>query len=328
MQLDQEKIICPNCRNGFDAKSDFCPNCGQKNKPLDLHFKYFIYEFLDASFNLDSKVWRTFKLLLFYPGKLTKEFMAGKRASYMPPLRIYLIVSLVYFTVLSFVNADIVNFKDDNNNPITADSAIAILDSLDRATETKVPADSVVDDEIGSNKKKEAIITLGNVDQLGDLIAIEGDTAVGDEGNGVGHSIGEKLRKLGTKEGKEAFAATFRNYLSIGMFVLMPITALLFFFLFQKKTYYVQHLVFVLHLQSAMFILFTLFNLIEMGTSSGWIDLLLAFLFLSLLFAWVKKFYGIRWWKAILKSILFLMLFSVVFGLFLGVVGAISAWNI
>ena len=91
-----DKKHCPNCETSFDNSFKFCPNCGQANKKLSLNFKYFVSEFLSGMFNLDSKIFRTLRLLFLRPGMLTKEFIKGRRNSYIPPVRLYLIGSLIY----------------------------------------------------------------------------------------------------------------------------------------------------------------------------------------------------------------------------------------
>jgi hypothetical protein len=100
--IESNKTTCPNCGNDFDKSFAYCPYCGQANKKLNLSFKYVVSEFLAASFNVDSKLFITLKLLLLKPAKLTHEFLAGKRAKYISPIRLYLLISLVYFFILTF----------------------------------------------------------------------------------------------------------------------------------------------------------------------------------------------------------------------------------
>ena len=101
MHTPKAQIQCPNCGNFFDPDFKFCPYCGQENKPLDLRLRHLLGEFLSANFNLDSKLLRTLRLLIFHPAKLTQEYLAGKRQKYITPVRLYLLISLFYFLVLS-----------------------------------------------------------------------------------------------------------------------------------------------------------------------------------------------------------------------------------
>ncbi len=95
------QVQCPNCGNFFDAQFNYCPYCGQENKPIDLKFSSIIKEFLSANFNIEAPIFATLKLLGTKPAKLTKEFLAGKRQKYISPVRLYLIVSFFYFLILS-----------------------------------------------------------------------------------------------------------------------------------------------------------------------------------------------------------------------------------
>lgn len=323
--------VCSNCEQEFDIKFDFCPHCGQRNKKLELSLKFFLHDFLSSSFNLDSKIFQTLKLLIFYPAQLTKSFLAGKRASFVPPVRLYLIISLVYFTLLSFSDYDIVEWQDDQGNELVVDSAKA-TDSDSLNSITMLP-DSVNGKSLVPKKKKaeDLVLTFDDfsgdnqksIDKLIDSLNINSN----DDGR-VGKFFLDRIKKLNTKEGKSTFKELLQKYTSLGMFVLMPITALLFFMLFSKKTYYIQHLVFVLHLQSMMYILFIIFNLLGMLFNNSFFEILNVLLFLFILIIWVKKFYNIKWRKSIGKSILFLLMYGVCFVLFFVVIAAISAWNL
>jgi hypothetical protein len=87
-----------NCRNcGTPLQGDFCYNCGQKESTCD-------HDFLDLAGDLfvwDSRFWRTLIALLIKPGFLTAEYIAGRKARYMPPLRLYLVISFFMFLLLS-----------------------------------------------------------------------------------------------------------------------------------------------------------------------------------------------------------------------------------
>jgi len=54
-------------------------------------------DFLDYLFNLDSKLYRTLKGLLFKPGFLSKEFVLGKRVHYVLPVKLYVVISVIFF---------------------------------------------------------------------------------------------------------------------------------------------------------------------------------------------------------------------------------------
>jgi hypothetical protein len=60
-----------------------------------------LHEALEGLTHSDSRLWRTLYLLWFKPGKLTQEFVAGRRASYLPPFRLYLVLSILFFLAAS-----------------------------------------------------------------------------------------------------------------------------------------------------------------------------------------------------------------------------------
>jgi hypothetical protein len=92
-----------NCRNcGAVLAGRYCSNCGQ---PADVHVpstRELMHEVLEGLTHSDSRLWVTLKCLWFKPGKLTQEFVAGRRAAYLPPFRLYLILSVAFFLVASF----------------------------------------------------------------------------------------------------------------------------------------------------------------------------------------------------------------------------------
>jgi hypothetical protein len=90
---------CRNC--GAALSGRFCANCGQT---ADIHVpstSELIHEALEGITHSDSRLWRTLWLLWFKPGKLTQEFVAGRRAAYLPPFRLYLVLSVIFFLVAS-----------------------------------------------------------------------------------------------------------------------------------------------------------------------------------------------------------------------------------
>ena len=211
-----------------------------------------------------------------------------------------------------------------------------IVKNSENGEADKIAADSIssaVADSSGlpvrDTSEKTQVITFDNLGDLDQVLIPESDSINDSVREGKWSNIVKnRLNKLKSKEGKEAFTQSFRKYVNLGMFFLMPLTALIFYLLFMKGTFYIQHLVFVLHLQSAMYILFTIFNIVELGVQSDWIDMALAILFFSLIYIWIKKFYETGWAKAIYKSLLFLFLYTFLFTIFMGMIGALSAWNL
>jgi hypothetical protein len=94
---------CKNCDAMLLGR--FCANCSQA---ADVHLPTTLelaHDLLEGLTHSDSRLWRTLTTLWFKPGKLTAEFVAGRRAAYLPPFRLYLILSIIFFLMLSFVHA-------------------------------------------------------------------------------------------------------------------------------------------------------------------------------------------------------------------------------
>ncbi len=105
---------CLNC--GSDVSGNYCSNCGQKFQPTKLPLKLFLEDAVETLFNVDNRWFKTLKELFLKPGKVTKEYIDGKRAQYLPPLRIYLSISIVYFLLVQLVETNqifFINFSDD-----------------------------------------------------------------------------------------------------------------------------------------------------------------------------------------------------------------------
>lgn len=106
---------CDNCHQSVEGA--FCSNCGQS---LDSTLKYFwvvILHLLDDIFSFDSRASRTLWPLMFRPGFLTKEYFAGRRVHYVPPLRLYLFISIVFFLTLKLtVSGEDQQTIEMNNN--------------------------------------------------------------------------------------------------------------------------------------------------------------------------------------------------------------------
>jgi hypothetical protein len=76
---------------------DYCSHCGQH--AIDLHrpFSSLVSDAVGDVLNLDTRLLRTVRPLMLKPGQVAKEFIAGRRAAYVPPLKSYLIAALVFF---------------------------------------------------------------------------------------------------------------------------------------------------------------------------------------------------------------------------------------
>ena len=86
---------CLNC--GENVIDRFCHKCGQENVEVKESFGHLIMHFIEDLTHFDGKLWKTLKLLLFKPAKLTQLYMDGERAKYIHPIRMYLFISAIFF---------------------------------------------------------------------------------------------------------------------------------------------------------------------------------------------------------------------------------------
>jgi Protein of unknown function (DUF3667) len=114
---------CKNC--GALNDGAYCVDCGQATAVKLLTVGELLRETLAAVYNLDSRVWRTLLPLILSPGKLTNEYVAGRRASYMPPFRTYLVFSLLFFLLVSL---DDITIEDE----VTSEAAPDVVAELRR----------------------------------------------------------------------------------------------------------------------------------------------------------------------------------------------------
>ncbi len=93
-------LACRNC--GTQAPQKFCPECGQETTLHPPTLGEFLHEFVGHYVALEGTLWRTLALLMARPGRLTREYLDGRRRRYVLPLRLYLTASFVFFLVLKF----------------------------------------------------------------------------------------------------------------------------------------------------------------------------------------------------------------------------------
>lgn len=103
---------CQNC--GSPLAGRFCHDCGQRHDPHPHSLRHFSLELFEGLSHADSRFWRTIWTLLAKPGQLTLDFFTGRRERYLPPIRLYLIISLVLFALVPLLpSGDVAQFNAD-----------------------------------------------------------------------------------------------------------------------------------------------------------------------------------------------------------------------
>lgn len=112
---------CLNC--GAHVEKSFCPECGQKNTDERRAFYSLFTEFFSTMFNYDNSFWQTTSDLFLAPGKLSREYIRGKRNSYLKPVQMYLFASFVAFFIPTILPDDDIK---DSDLPVSYDEGMNI----------------------------------------------------------------------------------------------------------------------------------------------------------------------------------------------------------
>jgi hypothetical protein len=88
---------CPNCNELLWGQ--YCASCGQRARVRMITFWELLKDAGDLLASLDSRIWRTLGLLMFRPGRLTLDYLQGKRARFVPPVRLFIASSIVFFFI-------------------------------------------------------------------------------------------------------------------------------------------------------------------------------------------------------------------------------------
>ncbi|WP_243409585.1 DUF3667 domain-containing protein [Pontibacter virosus] len=248
-------VQCPNCGYTFEEVNNYCPNCGQENHDLNVPVKHLVEEFFESTLHYDTKFWRTLRYLITRPGYLTEKFNLGQRASYVPPFRLYVFVSIFFFTAIALFASDGLVISD-------VDSAKAQLEATNPEAAGRVmQADSVVRPWVGLTLKDSA-----------DVI--------------INQEVDNKFRSF-VKNQEQSRQKLLKN-ISFMMFVLMPFFGLILYLFFRSQgRNYVEHLMFSVHFHTFVFLLIMFAILLEVVFSSldanGWVFLIsMVYLFFAL----------------------------------------------
>ena len=109
---------CTNCSKPLPGQADFCPACGQSIKLIKRPWRDVLGEWLTELFDFDGRMLLSLRYLLTRPGFLTYEYVNGRRLSYTSPVRMYLLISLVFFFVLPLILPESTMTNADHKVPV------------------------------------------------------------------------------------------------------------------------------------------------------------------------------------------------------------------
>jgi hypothetical protein len=91
-----ESWTCPSC--GAPATSPYCSRCGERRiGEHDLTLRHLFEQLLESLIHFDGRLFRTTRVLIIEPGRLTKAYLTGCRRPYVSPFHIFLVANVVFF---------------------------------------------------------------------------------------------------------------------------------------------------------------------------------------------------------------------------------------
>jgi Protein of unknown function (DUF3667) len=105
--------ICHNCHTVLSPETNFCPHCGQENHDLKVPIGHLAFEVFEGFTHFDTKFYNTMKAIFLSPGKITKDFLEGRRGRYVPPVRLYFLISFIFFLALDKMVDTAMDGKDN-----------------------------------------------------------------------------------------------------------------------------------------------------------------------------------------------------------------------
>ncbi len=335
---ERKEKNCLNCKS--EVQGRYCHVCGQENIETKESVWDLVSHFFRDITHFDGNFFSTVKYLVIKPGFLSREYMIGRRASYVNPVRMYIFTSAFFFLLFfTFFKADKSDVPTDNitiNKKTLAE--VAKMDSAAFADFTR--GINKNDDKSDKPMTREEFKNYLDTTTLfggSQLIGVayktreQYDSALkaGKKDNWFVRKIVYRLIELNAKykgRGMDAFK-DFRELLLHSLpqllFISLPLLALLLKLLYirRKEFYYVNHGIFSLHIYIFIFIaLLAIFSLNKLNSGLHWwiISALNFLLYLSLFFYEYKamrNFYKQRRAKTILKFILLNLMFLVVLSL-------------
>jgi hypothetical protein len=229
---------CGNC--GTTLTGPYCSACGQHAHGSARSVAALFHDAWHLFTHVDDRLWQSLHLLLFRPGRLTQEYFADHRARYLPPVRLYVVLSVLFFAF------GLATPEKTSVPPVAAPDAAAPSKAAPQpAAAGKAPA--------AREKSRSTILDIDNCDDI--------KIPVTWLQNSLRRSCVRNKGDTGVSV-QHAFIATIPKM----MFLFVPMIALVMLILYWRpRRYYVEHLVFFLHIHAAAFLLLLIQALL------GWI---------------------------------------------------------
>lgn len=338
---------CLNCDSALSVDAKYCVQCGQKVKAQRSSVAELLSDAFSNITNLDNALWQTVKVI-WQPGKLTQEYFAGRRKNYITPIRLFLVSALFFFAAMNTYFGDFLTIQVSESKDLSTlfneviyhqvyqerlDSIIAVEKAKSNAVAIQAALDStsakfaniLFSDSLDLNTNVFDEFTLENAD--GDTIAMtvkdltkSPEAFIAEnkiEGFWVKTLVQQAMRFIKNPDSLLQFIVSHLTWMFL---LLMPVSALVLKLLYWRRgRFYIEHLVFTLHLQSFFFLFFA-FIFIVVPKQIDWMLsttlFLLSTTFLYLFLAF-RSFYGQGLFKIIFKQIIYILTYFYLFATFL-----------
>lgn len=363
---ERKEKDCLNC--GAEVQGRYCQVCGQENIEPKESFWHLVTHFMYDVTHFDGKFFSTLKYLLFKPGFLSHEYLRGRRASYLHPIRMYVFTSAFFFLIFfSFKKEDnVVNVNTGTNKTTLAKRLNKLAKTrqknLEFINDTDIPEmakakfrqlvtnidsdmallkrDSTATDKLHTFKDDDydGFTMLGNPKHKFKTVA-QYDSAQaktpGKDKDGfferrfIRQNIHLYEKYNGnSKEAMQAIIEKFKHFFPQMLFCSLPLFALMLQMLYarRRKFFYVNHVVYTIHLYCGTFIIL----LATMGTEGllslfrldmpSWLKTIFILLNFFYWYKSMRNFYEQRRGKTILKYMIImfvsLLIMTLIFTLF------------
>jgi hypothetical protein len=323
---------CANCRKPL--LGPYCAVCGQPRVTGRRSVRTLLYAFVTDVINFDSRIMRTARALLLQPGELPNAFREGRTQPYVPAIRLYLFVTLIFFVLLSATGIALLQLEI-----VAVPQEVTWIGGkpfiVNPAYDAKDPAASAYVPKLIAISRERALRPGGDFDyatrehffsRIGGYhsnLSPAARKALRDASNGKGAGDTTFSRKYiypavnRIVADPAALNEPFTTWIPRALFLLLPLYALLlalFHIRRRKEFYLVDHLVFSLGIHTFAFVLLMVCVGLAQIVSGGTTALIFLLVCALYIFLAMKRFYGQGW---LMTSVKFVGISSVYFVLFL-----------
>ncbi|HEY2050963.1 MAG TPA: DUF3667 domain-containing protein [Caulobacteraceae bacterium] len=242
---------CANC--GVELQGPWCHACGQLGEDFHRSWIHLVGESLEGLLHMDGRLWRTLPDLALRPGRLTRAYLEGHRAPQIPPLRLFLVVLLLVFFASSLRDGGGGLFGSGHPHPRHAGQPEKLNAQLSKANVRVVTVDH------GGQGFSDA-----------DRAKLKAEISKMQVGFGSrpdpGTSAWFRDRLDRVIDNPQAFKLIMESWSERFAFLMLPIAALILsvLFVFQRRFYLFDHLIFSMHSLSFQGLLLTAATLLPL----------------------------------------------------------------